>query len=380
MTGYAIGDAISPGYINLYPALAPQCKVTYGEKLSGAGYSEHAIIVNQTIGQNFTVAGYVSETGKAYFHFYTKSGSPVTSLDITPPTGWVFVGAFASRYAILGNLNDSTANNWGAAIMVRDEALGPNELALADHNHDTLYSKLDAFNALKTTVGNKLDSSAISNYNTNAKLDDKFDTKVDASDFGTISYSGLDSGDASVYPTSYRKGGTPALPKPTKAGSEFVGWTWGGQDTPTTDREAIKNAFAPGGAITLTANWGAPSANYFFTEDAPCRAGSGEQTHTIAVKLASEQKTLSGITFAKKDAAPLGSSADGIRFQVGDATPVGWDTSTGSVTLTQLGEGSYGVYVKVTVPAGAIDQSKVVPSYADSSYVSSFAKLSYTFA
>lgn len=259
-------------------------------------------------------------------------------------------------------------------------------LAVKKADFDDGYLKSAAVSSYNTNAkldakfNTKLDSSAVSNYNTNAKLDAKFAAKVDASEFGTISYSGLDGADASVYPTSFRQGGTPALPEPQRDGSEFLGWTWAGQGTPTTDPNVVKNAFSSAGAVALTANWGAPSASYFFTEGAPCQADGGEQSHTIAVRLASERKSVTGVTFAKRDEAPLGAAADGIRFKVGDGAAVGWGASAGACELVELPGGGWGVYVTVTVPAGAIDEARVASSYVDSSYVAALAKMSYTFA
>ena len=132
--------------------------------------------------------------------------------------------------------------------------------------------------------------------------------------------------------------------------------------------------------MALTANWGAPSASFFFTEGATCQADGGEQSHTIAVRLASERKSVTGVTFAKRDEAPLGAAADGIRFKVGDGAAVGWGASAGACELVELPGGGWGVYVTVTVPAGAIDEARVASSYVDSSYVAALAKMSYTFA
>lgn len=212
--------------------------------------------------------------------------------------------------------------------------------------------------------------------------DDKLATK-----FGTISYSGLDGADMSVYPTSYRQGGTPALPAPKRAGSEFLGWTWAGQSEPTTDAATIKGAFAGSGDVALTANWRAASTGYFFSTEAPFSKDGGEQSFTLAVRLSDSAGTLSSASFENDNGALFPDGA-GVSFAIGNAlgsdgtlasaqmTASGFSSASGSpVALAQLGEQSYGVYVKVTVPGDAAGE--VTKSFSDGSYVARFVKLSY---
>ena len=252
--------------------------------------------------------------------------------------------------------------------------------ARSDHNHDSTYLK----------------SSAVSNYNTNAKLDAKFNTKVDASDFGTITYSGLDGSDASVYPTSFRKGGTPALPAPTKEGSEFLGWTWSGQGTPTTDPNTIKNAFASAGSVALTANWGAASTGYFFA-GSPLDVTSGG-THVIKVAIPDAGKAITSAKLKKVDGSGLvaagqegnigfalgasASAAAGAAMTSWNGSACVWDVSLGgNLSLTEAAEGgSHWLYVGINIPASAINKDAVVKSYVPGDYVASLVTLEYELA
>lgn len=287
--------------------------------------------------------------------------------------------------------------------------------ARSDHNHDSTYLKSSAVSNYNTNAkldtkfntkldksaissydtnakldakfNTKLDSSAISSYNTNAKLDAKFDTKVDASDFGTITYSGLDGADASVYPTSYRKGGTPALPAPVREGYRFTGWTWTGQAAPTTDADVVKGAFAAGGAVALAANWeqDAPEANCFFADAALDSTTSGAWESTIAVKLTDDgaKTNVTGIRFHTNDLTGLLADASGVRFAVGSSAgslsaPVGFDgAAMAAVPLADLPGGGRGVYVKASIPAGGIDADRVVGMQAAESYIASLARMTY---
>ena len=351
-------------------------------------------------------------------------------VNLLPPSGYAF--ASCSTNALQGGgPQPKGSRETGSISLVRVEAssdaplLTTNSLtgtgsattaAKSDHNHDALYSKLADFNALKTTVGSKLDksaissydtnakldtkfntkldSSAISNYNTNAKLDAKFATKMDASDFGTISYGGLDGSDASVYPTSYRKGGTPALPAPTREGFRFAGWSWARGDA-SGDSSNIASAFAEAGAVTLTANWEepeTPEAKHFFTSESPLRHddASATQAHVIKVRLSNVPGTLAGVSFEGDDRTGLLRETSGVRLFVGaseDALSSGTELPWGGATasgwsceLARFADDSYGVYVGVSVPTSAIDEASIPVSYADGSYVASLVKMNYAFA
>ena len=57
------------------------------------------------------------------------------------------------------------------------------------------------------------------------------------------------------------------------------------------------------------------------------------------------------------------------------STASGW-----SCELARFADDSYGVYVGVSVPTSAIDESAIPVSYADGSYVASLVKMNYAFA
>lgn len=291
--------------------------------------------------------------------------------------------------------------------MARQEAVGTSPLltearlagtgskttvARSDHNHDTLYAKLAAFNELKATVGNKLDSSAISNYNTNDKLDAKFNTKVSTSDFGSISYGGLDATDTSIYPTSYRKGGTPALPTPVKEGFQFTGWSWA-RGSASGDSSNIATAFAEAGTVTLTANWveATPEGNCFFAGSPLDSAVSGAQTHVIAVKLTGDasKTALKSVTFVGNDSTDLIADAQegAVTFalgttpdNVGSGGTATWGQElSGTIPLGDV-DGGKGLYIKITIPDGAVNKDNVVGSFTADEYVASLVRLDYSFA
>ncbi len=359
-----------------------------------------------------------------------KFGNRVGSLDLVAPSSRVITGSATAHSSVGGDemysgetitlfFAQSKIADRNASLLNTDSFAGTGSastVARSDHNHDTLYSKLADFNALKTTVGNKLDKSAISSYDTNAKLDAKFNakldgsaissydtnakldakfgTKVDASDFGTITYGGLDGGDASVYPTSYRKGGTPSLPAPKREGFQFMGWSWS-RGGASGDSSNIASAFAEAGAVTLTANWeepATPEAKHFFTSDAPLRHddAAATQTHVIKVRLSSSPGTLASVSFEDDDRTGLLRETSGVKLFVGasedalssgtelawgGATPSGWECE-----LARFADDSYGVYVGVSVPTSAIDEAAIPVSYADGSYVASLVKMNYAFA
>ena len=350
--------SVSVGYYNdVYSSLKVVAKSS-----SGALYSADFIPLN-------TMSRFVSADMRADLHFNSATQLEAVAVLVQAP-------ATKNTPALL---TTNSLEGTGSAA----------KAARSDHDHDSRYYTQTALNNLfgpdvgtSNTVTDmyRRNSSRLDNVQNQLNQVEESVIGINTS-FGTISYAGLDGSDMSVYPTSYRKGGTPSLPKPTKPGSEFLGWTWAGQGAPTTDANTIKGAFADGNkTVTLTANWGAPGTNYFFTSSMPCEADSGEQMHTIVVRLAAEKKALSGVTFSKKDDSPLGSNADGICFRVQGSAAVGWEQDAGPVELVDLGDGAWGVHVTVTVPAGAIDASQVVSSYADASYVAAFAKMSYTFA
>ncbi len=233
------------------------------------------------------------------------------------------------------------------------------------------------------------------NYLTKAATD--LDNFYDKAKFNTISYEGLDEADyAGALPTFYVNDAAklPKVPEPRREGHEFLGWTWAGQETPARDPGA---AFSGGGAVTLTAKWGeaepeTPEAKHFFTSDAPLRHddASATQTHVIKVRLASSPGTLASVSFEGDDRTGLLRDTSGVRLFVGasedalsSGTELSWGGSTSSgweCELAKLGEGSYGVYVGVSIPTADIDEASIPVSYADGSYVASLVKMNYAFA
>ena len=256
-------------------------------------------------------------------------------------------------------------------MLVRDEAMGGSELALASHNHDSAYYK-KAETYTKTESNNLLNA------------------KVNASDFGIISYGGLDGSDASVYPTSYRKGGTPALPEPKKEGNRFTGWSWS-RGGASGDSSNIADAFAEAGTVTLTANWeeSAPEGNCFFADAALDSTASGAWESVIAVKLTDDtsKTSVSGIVLVPNDSTGLlKKTQDGalpdVRFALGGSpssltTTVGFNgAQTSSIGLVDV-DGGKGIYVKITIPANGIDANRVVGMQTAESYIASLARMTY---
>ncbi len=369
-------------------------------------------------------------TSSCQFYFRNTHGASQASVSLSAPVGWVFAGAGVS--GVSTGSDASTGEEYAWLALMRSETIGGSPLlstavasstyalrsvvgeggslpasgystidaglkSLKDSKLDkSAVSSYDTNTKLDTKFNAKLDSSAISSYDTNAKLDAKFDAKVDSSDFGTISYGGLDGSDASVYPTSYRKGGTPALPAPTKEGCRFTGWSWS-RGGALGDSSNIADAFAEAGTVTLTANWDAvepetPEAKHFFTSDAPLRHAdaSATQTHVIKVRLASSPGTLASVSFEGDDRTGLLRETSGVKLFVGasedalasgtelawgGATPSGWECE-----LARFADNSYGVYVGVSIPTSAIDEASIPVSYADGSYVASLVKMNYAFA
>ena len=350
--------------------------------------------------------------------YRADTGEELGSISIAPPVGWQVASVTVRGAAFAEGLGGREA---GFISLVRSEAVGAYPLlttgsfagsgsaltaARSDHLHDDRYYTEGEVNGLldgKAAVSHshddryytegemddrlnaKLDGSAVSNYNTNAKLDAKFNTKVDASDFGTITYSGLDGSDASVYPTSYRKGGTPALPEPKKEGFRFTGWSWS-RGGASGDSSNIADAFAEAGAVTLTANWeeSAPEGNCFFADAALDSTAGGAWESVIAVKLTDDasKTSVTGIAFAANDLTGLLADASGVTFAVGSSRDgvsgsYGFgDAPTGSISLADI-DGGKGVYVKVSIPAGGIDQDRVVGSKTASDYIASLARMTY---
>lgn len=275
----------------------------------------------------------------------------------------------------------------GYVSLFRDEASGSNELATTSLLSKSGETAFTSTNTVRGAINAKADSSVLSKtsgkYSSTNTVEMAIESKVSASDFGTIAYAGLDGSDMSVYPTSYRKGGTPSLPKPTKPGSEFLGWTWGGQGAPTTDANTIKGAFAEGNAVTLTANWSVPKSNYFYTLDEPLDTsltGSDQQFSEIEITLAAEPRTLAELTFRDNGLADLVYDTSQVYMQVNGVSG-GWEGTRRNVALRELSDGSYGINVILSIPNDNLREDAAVTSYAPgSAYVTGCFRAEYTFA
>ncbi len=212
------------------------------------------------------------------------------------------------------------------------------------------------------------------------------------SSFGAISYRDVDASDTSVYPTSYRKGGTPALPTPVKEGFQFTGWSWtrGGASGGSSN---IATAFAEAGTVTLTANWveATPEGNCFFAGSPLDSAVSGAQTHVIAVKLTGDasKTALKSVTFVGNDSTDLIADAQegAVTFalgttpdNVGSGGTATWGQElSGTIPLGDV-DGGKGLYIKITIPDGAVNKDNVVGSFTADEYVASLVRLDYSFA
>ncbi len=287
---------------------------------------------------------------------------------------------------------------WGltnTAIMkfVRSESTGPVALSVEGHSHDVTDIVAGQFGTARIadmaiTSAKIADGTIVTADIANGAItDDKLATK-----FGTIIYNGLDGEDASVYPTSYRKGGTPALSVPSKKGHEFAGWSWSRGDA-SGDSSNIANAFAEAGSVTLTANWteATPEGNCFFAGSPLDSAATGAQTHIIAVKLTGDtsKTALKSVGFVGNDSMDLIADAHEAnvsfalgttRDNVGSGGTVAWGQSvSGNIPLGDI-DGGKGLYVKVTIPDGAINKDNIVGSFTAEEYVASLVRLDYVFA
>lgn len=352
-----------------------------------------------------------SAKGRYLIIMSTASLTQIGTIAVSGAAGWTVVSATIGWH-------EQTASFGVTMGVVRAATVGDKELSTVGHTHSASDITTDTFAdaripnlaASKITSGtfavdripsldaSKIDSGTFGaarladNSVTNAKIadgtiaDNKLaSTFVKPSEFGAIAYSGLDGAEASVFPTSYRQGGAPALPEPKKAGQEFLGWTWDGQASPTKNGDVIKSAFSVGNkTVTMTANWGAVQSNYFFGGN-PYDAvtGAGDTSPVIQVKLAGDgSKALTALSFTRKNADLVKDDAD-ITFDVANNKDMtGAKTGIalgGSMEGTLTPDGSGMVYIRAHVPAGALNGDAVAPSFTAGDYVASFVTLSYSF-
>ncbi len=322
--------------------------------------------------------------GSVTVECYDCGGTKIGSFLLQPTDGFAFVsltfgsGAYLQANGLLHVMNGGY--NLAFLGVVRKEAAGKTKLATAD------YVGSSASDSNTSTIAGKANK-ALSDAAAAQGLANQNKAGIEAinSSFGTITYSGLDRSDASVYPTSYRKGGAPALPEPKKEGFRFTGWSWS-RGGALGDSSNIADAFAEAGTVALTANWeeAAPEGNCFFADAALDSATGGAWESVIAVKLTdgASKTSVTGVAFAANDLTGLLADASGVTFAVGSSRDgvsgsYGFgDAPTGSISLADI-DGGKGVYVKVSIPAGGIDQDRVVGSKTASDYIASLARMTY---
>ncbi len=286
--------------------------------------------------------------------------------------------------------------------------------ARSDHNHNNTYAAISHTHAAgdisSGTFGtSRLADSAVTtaklgaNSVTSAKIadgtiatadlangavtaDKLADTYARESQFGSIKYEGLEGcTNAGVFPTSYYAGHCPAIPEPVRSGHEFLGWTWHGNDSPTTDAQLMATTgdlFAYPANRTLTANWERETsdADYFFSNSPLDATSSASQTSRIAVSLANEPRTLTRLGFVKNDPNNLFPDyAVWVTVYGGDGYIAG-DNYFTDVPLKQLDDGTYGIELEVSLGDGAVDSSSLLTSKGPGSYVADFVTMNYTFA
>lgn len=315
-------------------------------------------------------------------------------------------------------LTQSTAEGLAAAA----QALESYKKTVGD-----TYATKEALSAAQTSLGSRIDGVASDLADTKAELEggikdakDELDGRIDgldgaavkAAEFGTIEYEKLDAADANAYPTSYRKGGTPSIHEPAREGYTFAGWTWqrtardgfDGDEAGSGGADNLAEAFAKPGAVTLTANWSedVPETNHFFSDGPALKPGDAAewQSHVIKVRLLGreQQRPLSSVVLEGDNTTGLLKDGATVRLYVGNdektlfqTQPVELGVKKGApsdakavpgaagMSLAQLGDRSWGVYVGVEVRTADIDASSIMSSYADDSYVVSFVKLRYEF-
>ncbi len=329
---------------------------------------------------------------------YAPAGNNVCHGGFSFPSGWTLGGISNLRHGDLSGGSDTAATDFFGVTVLRSEVKGSYPLlttnsfegsgtkttaARSDHNHDATYAQ-------KADLNNYVTNSTLTSKNYITKAVSELDNFYDKAKFNKVSYDGLEGATfTGAAPTFYVNDAAklPSVPEPQRDGYAFLGWTWSGQSAPTKDASA---AFSGGGAVTLTANWSEPETNHFFGPDAYDAAADGTRSHTIKVKIAdkstsSTAPTVTGVSLAPKADAPVRASAtDKISFGVGatdaaDAFATAWGASDKSsdITLADLGDG-WGLYVRITVPAGALDEGSIVKSYTNGDYVASLVTLNYT--
>ena len=320
----------------------------------------------------------------------TMSGDRISSLAASKLTGTIDAARLPSSVVTTAN-KATTLSEYATQKWVTDKGyLTSSSLSpyLKTADADAKYQPKGSYAAA--------DHAHDARYYTESETDAKLGEKVDRSEFGTISYEGLDDGDKNTYPTSYRKGGMPSIHEPEREGYEFAGWRWS-RGSVSGDGGNLGGAFSEAGNVTLTATWReiVPEANHFFSDESPLTAGDNAeyQSHVIKVRLADfGRDALSRVAFERNDAAGILQDGAEVRLWVGSdpdvftngtqltlgqtaATSAGW-----RMQLAQLADESWGVYVGVRIRTADVAADRIQTSYAAGSYVVSLVKMSYEFA
>ncbi len=320
----------------------------------------------------------------------TMSGDRISSLAASKLTGTIDAARLPSSVVTTAN-KATTLSEYATQKWVMDKGyLTSSSLSpyLKTADADAKYQPKGSYAAA--------DHAHDARYYTESETDAKLGEKVDRSEFGTISYEGLDDGDENTYPTSYRKGGMPSIHEPEREGYEFAGWQWS-RGSVSGDGGNLGGAFSEAGDVTLTATWRevVPEANHFFSDGSPLTAGDNAeyQSHVIKVRLADfGGDALSRVAFERNDAAGILQDGAEVRLWVGGdpdvftngtqltlgqtaATSAGW-----RMQLAQRADESWGVYVGVRIRTADVAADRIQTSYAAGSYVVSLVKMSYEFA
>ncbi len=328
-----------------------------------------------------------------YYHSFSPTTVVISASDPTHQTGYASIELECPADWMVMNIGSDLQSLGDGLVFAHERAI----ISLA---HKSALTGFPILTTASLSGSGSAETAARSDHthsNYITKAVSELDNFYEKAAFNTIGYDGLDEADyAGALPTFYVNDASklPKVPEPRREGHEFLGWTWAGQETPTKDPSA---AFSGGGAVTLTAKWGeaepeTPEAKHFFTSDSPLRHddASATQTHVIKVRLSNSPGTLASVSFEGDDRTGLLRDTSGVRLFVGaseDALSSGTELSWGGATasgweceLTRFADSSYGVYVGVSIPTSAIDESAIPVSYADGSYVASLVKMNYAFA
>lgn len=193
----------------------------------------------------------------------------------------------------------------------------------------------------------------------------------------TIGYN-LDGGSMTGQPTSYKVTSEDVtLPRPTKTGYTFAGWTGSNGSTP---QKTVTIAKGSTGNKTYTANWKANTYTIAFKTTASNSAGTTPNitaTYDTSYNLTANGFTRVGYTFKGWNTKPDGS---GTSYANGASVKNLTSTNKGTVTLyAQWKANTYTYNVTYKSSTGkALGTSTVAGTYGSSKSVSAPAKTGYT--